>query len=141
MEPTCTGSHRDLAYICVHRKNKMVEDLKSSLDHAFVNVCVLFGFLKLNKHQEEAIRYVVEMDSDVYVNLPTGYGKSVVFQASPIVFDLVDRREKNMVIVISRRVKQEPKKASGHAGFSFVFREENWPVNVISVNCPLLSIE
>ena len=60
------------------------------MDHSFVKVCDLFGFSKLNKHQEEAIRYVVEMDSDVYVNLPTGYGKSVVFQALPTVFGSVD---------------------------------------------------
>ena len=45
-----------------------------------------FGFDKLNKHQEKAIQQIVEMKSDVYVNLPTGYGKSVVFQALPTVF-------------------------------------------------------
>ena len=41
------------------------------------------------------------MKGDVYVNLPTGYGKSVVFQALPMVFALVDRCEKNIMIVIS----------------------------------------
>ena len=39
------------------------------------------------------------MKSDVYVNLPIGYGNSVVFQA--MVFALVDKYEKNIVIVIS----------------------------------------
>ena len=65
------------------RENKMAEDGESSLDHAFVKVCDIFGFEKLKKHQEEAIRQVVELKVDVYVNLPTGYGKSVVFQALP----------------------------------------------------------
>ena len=40
-----------------------------------------FRFERLNKHQEEALRLVVESKSDVFVNLPTGFGKSVVFQA------------------------------------------------------------
>ncbi|XP_068747499.1 ATP-dependent DNA helicase Q5-like isoform X2 [Montipora capricornis] len=79
----------------------MAEDGESSLDHAFVKVCDIFGFEKLNKHQEEAIRQVVELKVDVYVNLPTGYGKSVVFQALPTVFASVNKCEKNIVIVIS----------------------------------------
>ena len=40
----------------------------------------VFGFERLNKHQEEVLRLVVESKSDVFVNLPTGFGKSVVFQ-------------------------------------------------------------
>ena len=40
-----------------------------------------FRFERLNKHQEEALRLVVESKSDIFVNLPTGFGKSVVFQA------------------------------------------------------------
>ena len=58
----------------------MAEDGESSLDHAFAKVCDIFGFEKLNKHQEEAIQQIVEMKRDVYVNLPTGYGKSAVFK-------------------------------------------------------------
>ena len=60
----------------------MVEDRESSLDHAFAKVCDIFGFEKLNKHQAEAIQQIFEMESDVYVNLPTGYGKSVVSQVA-----------------------------------------------------------
>ena len=57
----------------------------------FTRLCVClsmphFGFDKLTKHQEKAIQQIVEMKSDVYVNLPTGYGKSVVFQALLTVF-------------------------------------------------------
>ena len=40
----------------------------------------VFGFERLNKHQEEASRLVVESKSDVFVNLPNGFRKSVVFQ-------------------------------------------------------------
>ena len=44
----------------------------------------------LNKHQEEALRFVFESKSDVFFNLPTGFGKSVVFQALPIVYSCMD---------------------------------------------------
>ena len=76
-------------------KTKMAEDGEILLDHTFVKVCDIFGFEKLNKHQDEAIRQVVELKVDVSVNLPTGYGKSVVFQALPTVFASVDKCEKN----------------------------------------------
>ena len=49
-----------------------------------------FRFERLNKHQEEALRLVVESKSDVFVNLPTGFGKSVVFQALSIVNSYVE---------------------------------------------------
>ena len=38
-----------------------------------------FGFERLDKHREEALRLVVESKRDVFVNFPTGFGKSVVF--------------------------------------------------------------
>ena len=44
----------------------------------------VFGFERLNKHQEEALQLVVESKSDLFVNLPTGFGESVVFQALSI---------------------------------------------------------
>ena len=71
-------------------------------EDAFRKVCEVFGFDSLNKHQEEALRFVFETKSDVFVNLPTGFGKSVVFQALPIVYSCVEpTREKNIVIVVS----------------------------------------
>ena len=48
-----------------------------------------FGFERLNKHQKEALRFVVESRRDVFVNLPTGFGKSVVFQGLSIVYSYV----------------------------------------------------
>ena len=39
------------------------------------------------------------MKSDVYVNLPTGYGKSVVFQALPAVLASVDYNRDFSLIV------------------------------------------
>ena len=52
--------------LAIRKKTKIVEDGESWLDDAFGKKCDIFGFEKLNKHQE--------MKSDGYVNLPTGYG-------------------------------------------------------------------
>ena len=65
-------------------------------------VCEVFGFESVNKHQEEALRFVIESKSDVFVNLPTGFGKSVVFQVLPVIHSYVEvTHEKNIVIVVS----------------------------------------
>jgi len=71
-------------------------------EEAFRKVCEVFGFDRLNKNPEETLRFVSESKSDVFVNRPTGFGKSVVFQALPIVYSCVDpSREKNIVLVVS----------------------------------------
>ena len=57
----------------------------------------VFGFDSLNKHQLEALRFVFDSKSDVFVNLPTGFGKSVVFQA----LLTLPTQEKNIVLVVS----------------------------------------
>ena len=50
-----------------------------------------------------ALRIVFEAKSDVFVNLSTRFGKSVVFQALPIMYSCVDpTREKNIVLVVSQ---------------------------------------
>ena len=71
-------------------------------EDALRKVCEVFGFERLNKHQEKALRIIVESKSDVFVNLPTGFVKSIVFQALPLVYSHVEpSREKNIVIVAS----------------------------------------
>ena len=52
-------------------------------EDALRKVCEGFGFERPNKHQEKALQLVIEPKGDVFVNLPTGFGKSVVFQALP----------------------------------------------------------
>ena len=39
---------------------------------AFSKVYEVFGIEMLNKHQEDSIKYVVENEKDIFVNLPTG---------------------------------------------------------------------
>ena len=68
----------------------------------FRKVCEVFRFDSLDKHQEEALRFMFQSKSDVFVNLLTEFGKSVVFRALYIVYSCVDpTREKNIVLVAS----------------------------------------
>ena len=72
------------------------------MDAAFGKVCDVFGFSTLNKYQKNALKFVIEKKKDVFVNLPTGFGKSVIFQAFPLLYACVEpSREKNIVIVVS----------------------------------------
>ena len=69
---------------------------------AFSKVCEVFSFEKLNKHQEDTIKYVVEKEKAIFVNLPTGFRKLLIYQALPIVFSSVQSTcEKYIVVVIS----------------------------------------
>lgn len=72
------------------------------MEHAVAKVCEVFGIESLNKHQEDAIKYVVEEKKDVFVNLPTGFGKSLIYQALPLVYSCLQSTfEKNIIVVIS----------------------------------------
>ena len=51
--------------------------------------CKTFKFDKLNKHQQKAIELFINQKRDIVVNLPTGYGKSIIYQALPLIFDHV----------------------------------------------------
>ena len=80
----------------------MAEDVESCLQSAFRKVCERLGIQRLNRQQEEAIRSIVLDKKDVFVNLPTGFGKSMIFQGLPEVFSsLQPERERNVVVVVS----------------------------------------
>ena len=84
------------------RVKKMADDVESCVELAFRKVCERFGIQKLNQQQEEAIRCIALENKDVFVNLPTGFGKSMIFQGLPEVFaSLEPVRERNIVIVVS----------------------------------------
>ena len=55
----------------------------------------------LNKTQNEALTQIVLKKKDIFVSLPTGFGKSVIFQALPIVFDSYIGKSGHFVIVVS----------------------------------------
>ena len=74
--------------------------VKKIAEDEFRTVCEVFGFDSVNKHQEEALRFVFESKSHDFVpESSAGVGKSVVFQALPIEYSCVDpTREKNIVL-------------------------------------------
>ena len=48
---------------------------------AFQRVCETFKIVDLNPFQREAMEYFVKKKVDVFVNLPTGNVKSLIYQA------------------------------------------------------------
>ena len=51
--------------------------------------------------QKRAISEVAKRRKDVFVNLPTGYGKSLIYQALPTVFDALRSSSGHTVVVVS----------------------------------------
>ena len=58
------------------------------------------GITTLKTEQQEAIRQFV-LGRDVFVSLPTGYGKSVCYFPLPFVFDCLRRVEKKSIVVVA----------------------------------------
>ena len=73
----------------------------AALDEAFRVVSSMFKILDLNAHQKEAIRKIVTEKGDVFVNLPTGFGKSLIYQALPLVFDHTSAISGHNIVVVS----------------------------------------
>jgi superfamily II DNA helicase RecQ len=57
----------------------------------------VFGIPSLQAEQEEALRQFFS-NQDVFVNLPTSFGKSLIFQATPIMADVLLRRSEGTCI-------------------------------------------
>ena len=86
----------------VRHTSARVKENGGRLQSPFRKVCERFEIQRLNRQQEEAIRSIVLDKKDVFVNLPTGFGKSMTFQGLPEVFSsLQPERERNVVVVVS----------------------------------------
>ena len=58
--------------------------------------------ISLKEAQFEALKAIVMERKDSLVILPTGYGKSLVYQTLPFIFDYLDvSSTTNMIIVVS----------------------------------------
>ena len=73
----------------------------ASLEEAFILVSSKFKIPTLNHHQKLAIEKIVSNKKDVFVNLPTGFGKSLIYQALPLVFDHTTNLPGHIVVVVS----------------------------------------
>lgn len=68
---------------------------------AFDVVSSIFRMPSLNAQQKNGIRKKVEEKMDVFVNLPTGLGKSLQYEALPFVFDLTSQEPGHILVVVS----------------------------------------
>ena len=85
------------------------------MDAAFGKVCDVFGFSTLNEYQENALKLVIEKKKDVFVNVPTGFGKSVIFQAFPLLYVCVEpSRENRFSLRKPGEGPSQPVVVSGH---------------------------
>ena len=71
---------------------------KTLYNTAVHQVCAIFGIEKLHLEQQKAIDKFFE-EKDVFVSLPTGYGKSFIFQAIPVIASLVCKKPCTIFIV------------------------------------------
>ena len=72
---------------------------------AVSGVCSTFGVQKLYPQQEKALSEFLN-GSDVFVNLPTGYGKSLIYQMAPLVANELSKQHsrfpnESIVVIIS----------------------------------------
>ena len=74
---------------------------KIAFEKASEEVCNVFGISAFYDKQKEALESFFS-GCDVFVNLPTSYGKSLIFQAVPIMAHIIYKdRESSSTIVVS----------------------------------------
>lgn len=78
----------------------MASFTKDKFDRNCLKICSDFGFETLNEFQKKALTSIVLERKDTYVNLPTGFGKSIIYQALPLFTELSENLTP-IVIVIS----------------------------------------
>ena len=66
----------------------------------YQQICNIFKVESFTVHQKKAIHSIINERKDVFVNLPTGAGKSLIYQALPKLFD-EKFGGKHVVIVVS----------------------------------------
>ena len=64
----------------------------------YLTKCAKFD--KLNLHQQKATELFVNEGRDVVINLHTGYGKSIIHQDLPLIFNSVANTMGHTVLVI-----------------------------------------
>ena len=77
----------------------------AALNEGFRAVSSMFKIPDLNVHKKQAIRKIIVDKEDLFVNLPTGFGKSLIYQSLPLVFDHVSEQTGHIVVVVSPLVR------------------------------------
>ena len=78
----------------------MASSTAPSIEQAVESVCAKLGYTTLKDKQKQVIVDFVS-DRDVFVALPTGYGKSLWYGCLPGVYDLIRQFKGSIVIVVS----------------------------------------
>ena len=77
-----------------------VTDEKLSV--AIKAVAVRFGYAELKPCQEKAVKSFVS-GNDLFLSLPTGYGKSFCYASLPLVFDILKDKQSPYSIAQSKQ--------------------------------------
>ena len=70
----------------------------------FGHVRQTFGIRELNAYQREVIVQFAQKKTDVFVNLPAGYGKSLIYQALSFVYNLILEAAGHYLLLWFRRL-------------------------------------
>ena len=74
---------------------------EAEFERALSIVCSKFKISRLNPYQLTVVKEFVRGKSDIFVNLPTGHGKSLIYQALPSIFDSLAASPGHVVAVVS----------------------------------------
>ena len=72
----------------------------ASLESAFNTAANKFNVSCINAYQQLAIRKLVIEKKNVFVNLPTGFGKSLMYQALPLVVDELNSKCSGHIVAV-----------------------------------------
>ena len=70
----------------------MRDDFKAIFETSLQSILPRFGLTELKNEQKKALFYLLS-GKDVFINLPTGFGKSLIYQLSPLVAEELSRRQ------------------------------------------------
>ena len=72
------------------------EDFSSLFESSLQSISPRFGVKELKDEQKAALFYVLS-GKEVFVNLPTGFGKSLIYQLAPLVAEELSQRQNRKV--------------------------------------------
>ena len=64
-------------------------DRMADLNVVFGHLCQTFGIREMNAYQREVIVQFEQKKTGVFVNLPPGYGESLIYQALSFVYNSI----------------------------------------------------
>ena len=74
--------------------------MAGQLDILIEETAALLGYQSLKEEQKKAVKAFVE-GKDVFVSLPTGYGKSLCYALLPLVFDKrMEKEERRSIVMV-----------------------------------------